>query len=135
MMSELIQAHRVCVVEGTTFALLDPRESDRHPVRSETVPVVRAFKDDPKTPAWIASCKALGTKESYGALVSAGSRLYLGGGKRDGSAGFVQVLDAATGKLLAEHTLPGRVVECGLAVAEGRLYVTCEDGTVVCLGG
>jgi hypothetical protein len=67
-------------------------------------------------------------------LIRAGDRLYLGGGQRDGSAGFVQVLDAASGKLLAEHALPSRVVECGLAAAGGRLFVTCEDGTVACLG-
>lgn len=135
MISDAIQSHRVCVADGMTFALSDPRESDRHPVRADMVPVVKALKDDPKNPVWTASCKALGTKESYGALIRAGDRLYLGGGKRDGSAGFVQVLDAATGKLMAEHALPSRVVECGLAVARGRLYVTCEDGTVVCLGG
>ena len=103
-------------------------------MRADAVQLVKAFKDDPKAPAWTASCRALGTKESYGALLRAGDRLYLGGGARDGSAGFVQVLDA-TGKLLAEHALPARVVECGLAVAGGRLFVTCEDGTVVCLGG
>jgi outer membrane protein assembly factor BamB len=135
MLSDAIQAHRVCVAGGTTFALTDPRENDRHPVRSDMVPVLKAIQDDPKNPMWTASCKALGTKESYGALIAAGNRLYVGGGKRDGSAGFVQVLDMASGKLLAEHALPSRVVECGLVAAGGRLYVTCEDGTVVCLGG
>jgi outer membrane protein assembly factor BamB len=123
------------VAGGLTVSLADPREGDRHPVRSDAVPVVKAVKDDPKNPVWVASCKALGTKESYGALLLAGDRLYLGGGQRDGSAGFVQVLDAATGKLLAEYALPARVTECGLAAAGGRLYATCEDGTIVCLGG
>jgi hypothetical protein len=135
MVSDAIQSHRVCVAGGVTYSLADPRESDRHPVRSDAVPVVKATKDDPKSPVWVASCKALGTKESYGALLRAGDRLYLGGGQRDGSPGFVQVLDAGTGKLLAEYALLARVTECGLAVAGGRLYATCEDGTVVCLGG
>lgn len=134
MLAGTIQAHRVCVADGMTVSLADPRDSDRHPVRSDLVVVVRAFKDDPKNPAWAASSKALGTKESYGALLRAGDRLYLGGGKRDGSAGFVQVLDAASGKLLAEHPLPARVTECGLASAGARLYAACEDGTLVCLG-
>jgi outer membrane protein assembly factor BamB len=134
MVAERIQAHRVCFSEGMTYALFDPRENDRHPVRSDNVAVVKAIKDDPKNPVWIASCKALGTRESYGAMIHAGDRVYLGGGRRDGSAGFVQVLDAGTGKLLAEHGLPGRVTECGLATADRRLFVTCEDGTVVCLG-
>lgn len=134
MIADVIQSHRVCVADGVTFALADPRENDRHPVRSDLVPVVKAIQGDPKSPLWTASCKALGTKESYGALIRAGDRLYLGGGQRDGSAGFVQVLDAASGKLLAEHAMPSRVVECGLAVAAGRLHVACEDGTVVSLG-
>jgi outer membrane protein assembly factor BamB len=135
MLADRIQAHRVSVAEGMTYALADPRENDRHPVRSDLIPVVKALKDDPKNPVWTASCKALGTRESYGALIRAGDRLYLGGGKRDGSAGFVQVLDAGTGKLLAEYAVPSRVAECGLVVAGRRLFVTCEDGTVVCLGG
>jgi outer membrane protein assembly factor BamB len=128
------QAHRLCIADGMTFALSDPREADRHPVRSDLVAVVRAIKSDPKAPVWTASCKALGTKESYGAILRAGDRIYLGGGKRDGTAGFIQVLDAATGKLLAEHALPGRVAECGIAAAGGRLFASCEDGTLVCLG-
>lgn len=128
------QAHRLCVGGGLTVTLADPREADRHPVRADMVPVVKAIKDDPKTPVWTASVKALGSKESYGAVVRAGGRVYLGGGTRDGTAGFVQVLDAATGKLLAEHAVPGRVVECGLAAAGGRLVVACEDGSVVCFG-
>jgi hypothetical protein len=86
---------------------------------------------DEWTHKWI---EGLGNKESYGALIKAGSRLYLGGGKRDGSQGFVQVLDAATGKLLAEYEMPGRVAECGLATAGKRLFVSCENGSLVCLG-
>lgn len=135
MIAEVIQSHRVCVAGKTTYALTDPREADRHPARADKVALVRAFADDPKKPLWSADCKALGTKESYGALLRAGDRLYLGGGKRDGSAGFVQVPDAGTGKLLAEHATTGRVAECGLAAAGGRLYVSCEDGTLVCLAG
>ncbi len=58
----------------------------------------------------------------------------LGGGKRDGSEGFVQIASAADGKLLQEIALPALVTECGFAAAQGRLIISCEDGTVVCLG-
>jgi outer membrane protein assembly factor BamB len=133
MLAGPIQSQRIAVADGAIYALADPRDNDRHPVRADQVPVVKAFGNDPKTPAWTASCKALGVKESYGAMIRAGGKLILGGGQRDGSAGFVQVLDAATGKLLAEHALPSRVVECGLAAAAGRLFITCEDGTMACL--
>jgi hypothetical protein len=72
MISDLIQSHRVCVGEGVTYALSDPRESDRHPVRADKVPVVRAFRDDPKNSPWMASCKALQTRESYSSLIRDG---------------------------------------------------------------
>ena len=78
--------------------------------------------------------KALGVKESYSALVKAGDRLYVGGGTRDGKEGFVQVVDAKTGKPVAEYALPARVTECGLAADGGRLFVSCENGTLVCFG-
>jgi len=67
-------------------------------------------------------------------MIKAGNRLYLAGGQRDGTSGFVEVLDAATGKLPATHELPSRVTECGLAASGGRLVVSCEDGTLVCIG-
>ena len=87
-----------------------------------------------KKQLWSASVQSLGSRESYGALVKAAGRLVLGGGARDGSAGFVQVLDASTGKLLGAFDAPGRVTECGLAAAGGRLYVCCEDGSLLCFG-
>jgi len=48
---------------------------------------------------------------------AAADRPYLGGVQHDRSSGFVEVLDAATGKPLATHELPSRVTECGLAAA------------------
>ena len=82
---------------------------------------------------WSTSIAALGSRESYSALIKAGDHLYLGGGKRDGSAGFVQVLDAKTGALLGAHELPSRVTECGLAATERQLLVCCEGGELICL--
>jgi hypothetical protein len=67
-------------------------------------------------------------------MVLAGARLYVGGGSRDGRVGVLNVVNAATGKVGATHALPARVTECGLAAASGRLFVACEDGSLVCLG-
>jgi outer membrane protein assembly factor BamB len=128
--------HRVVRSGANAYALKDPTTSERHPVRASKVAVVSAWTGTLRNrkQRWQATVAALGNKESYGAMILAGDRLYLGGGKRDGSAGFVQVLDGQEGKLLAEYPMPARVTECGLAAAGGQLVVSCEDGTVVCLG-
>jgi len=114
------------------FGLIDPSERDR---RSKRVVwcVRRDGQGAERGLVWSRSWEDLGRKESYAALLLAGERLYAAGGARDGSGGFVQVLDARTGKLLAAHALPARVTECGLAAAGGCLYVSCEDGHLVCL--
>ena len=36
---------------------------------------------------------------------------------------------------LATHKLPAAAAFDGLAVAGGRVYVTLQDGAVMCLGG
>jgi outer membrane protein assembly factor BamB len=134
MRSGWAAAHRVACDGATAYALIDPTEGQRHPVRAAETAVLSAgsgtWRD--KRVHWSASVTDLEGKTSYGALIKAGERLYLGGGARDGSAGFVQVVDARHGKLVASFDLPARVTECGLAAAGGRLYVCCEDGTLLC---
>jgi len=120
------------------YLLKDPTARGRHPVRADKSIVlwcVTASRSGrrPK-PLWEASVAALGNKESYSALIKAGGRLYLGGGKRDGSSGFVQVVNAADGKLIAEYAAPARVTECGLAAAGDALYVCCENGELLRFG-
>jgi ribosomal protein L24 len=116
---------------------MDPTVNQNHPAQAANVAVLAAVKGSvgkERREHWKTTAEQLGRKESYSALVKAADRLYLGGGKRDGSEGFVQIVSAADGKKLGEVALPARVTECGLAVAGGRLFACCEDGTVVCLG-
>ena len=70
------------------------------------------------------------------ALVRAGDVLVVGAetGTR-GEAGCVRLVSARDGKTLGEVRLASPPVWDGLAVAGGRLVVTCVDGTVVCLAG
>ncbi|HUS91370.1 MAG TPA: PQQ-binding-like beta-propeller repeat protein [Phycisphaerae bacterium] len=128
-----LNGHRMVHAGEVAYGLIDPGERDR---RSASViwAVRRPGGNGAAASIWSRSWDDLGRKGSYGALVLAGGRLCAGGGARDGSAGFVQILDAATGKLLGTIDLPARVAECGLAVAGGCLYACCEDGHVVCLG-
>jgi len=48
--------------------------------------------------------------------------------------GLLWVLSASDGKRLAEYRLEAPPVFCGLAAAEGRLYLATTAGTVVCFG-
>jgi len=70
------------------------------------------------------------------ALVRAGDVLVVGAeaGNR-GEAGCVRLFSVRDGKALGEVRLPSPPVWDGLAVADGRLVVTCADGRVVCLAG
>jgi outer membrane protein assembly factor BamB len=72
-------------------------------------------------------------------MVLAGDRLYVAGvlyedEKGKGANSGVRVYDLASGKRLAEHAIEGGMVHDCLAVAGGRLYVSTQDGRVICLG-
>ena len=81
------------------------------------------------------------------AMVAAGERLFVAGppdvaepsdppAAFEGRTGAVlRVLSTADGSTLAEHRLDAPPVWDGLAAAGRRLYVSCLDGTVLCLGG
>lgn len=128
------QAHRAAQDGDVSYVLRDPTSGERHSAAAGKSMIVRAGSAGMKTESWGTSSADLGVRESYGALIKAGDRIYIGGGARDGSKGFVQILDAATGRLRSTLDMPSRVAECGLAAADGRLFVTCEHGELVCLG-
>ncbi len=53
----------------------------------------------------------------------------------EGKMGSVlRAISIADGKTLAEQDLPGLPVFDGMSVARGRLFVSLEDGSVICLG-
>jgi len=80
------------------------------------------------------------------AMVLAGGRLVVAGppdvvdprdplGAFEGrKGGLLYVMDAATGKKLAEHAMKSPPVFNGAAAARGRLFITSEDGSVTCFG-
>jgi len=92
------------------------------------------FHSEITPPIWSKTGGDLGLKESYTAMIKAGDSLYLGGGKRDGSSGFVQVVSAKDASLIDTLELPAQVSPCGLAAAHGQLIVSCLDGSVVVYG-
>ena len=126
-----VRAHRVAVDGEVAYAVQDPTSRMRHPAsNSKTLAAMKGtWRENDEL--WSVSQKDLGNPESIGALIKLGDRLYLAGGTRDGKSGFVQILDAKSGAVLKRHELHARVMECGLAAADGTLIACCEDGTIV----
>lgn len=60
------------------------------------------------------------------ALIKAGDHIFAGGDDE------VAALDAATGKRLWKHAVDGKAY--GLAVADGALYVSTDQGSIYCFG-
>ena len=71
--------------------------------------------------------------ETTTALIMAGERLYAAGGRYDGTSGWLCAV-GLDGKIVQRLPLPSRPVASGLAAADGRLFVSCIDGRIVCFG-
>jgi hypothetical protein len=81
------------------------------------------------------------------AMVLAGDRLFAAGppdvvDEKDPYAAFegrkgavLQVVSAADGKVVKEHTLPAPPAFDAMSAAHGRLYMATVDGRLLCLGG
>ncbi|NQT85908.1 PQQ-binding-like beta-propeller repeat protein, partial [bacterium] len=53
---------------------------------------------------------------------------------RAAAGSFLRVNAAADGKKLAEFSLPAAPTFAGIAIAEGRIFVTLQDGSLLCFG-
>jgi outer membrane protein assembly factor BamB len=72
-----------------------------------------------------ARVKWFAAREKIATIVLAGGTLFAGGD------GFVISLEAATGKRVMEHAIKSHAIS--LAVADGRLFVSTDDGAIHCL--
>jgi outer membrane protein assembly factor BamB len=78
-----------------------------------------------------------GTDEQITGIALGKNAVVFGGGhypKEGGSGGFVRAVDRATGQPIAEQRFPAPLAYQGLAIADGKIYATFEDGTLVCIG-
>ena len=66
---------------------------------------------------------------SIRALVLAGDLIWAAGD------GKLLMVSKADGKVLAETAVGGTPIFDGMAAANGTLFLSMEDGTIVCLGG
>jgi outer membrane protein assembly factor BamB len=82
-------------------------------------------------PVWKAKAPGHGSND---AMIVAGNRLYLSHHNPGEQTTSLHVFDVADGCPVAEIPLPARPVKDGIAAAYSRLYVSCEDGSVACLG-
>ena len=122
-----LNAHRVAIGEGVGYGLFDPTGKSRN-----TLWATKA-RDKNSKPLWSKSQSDLGNIESLGAMIATRNHLLIGGGSRDGSKGQLLLIDAKTGQVKQRLPLPARVTECGLALANERIYICCEDGHLICL--
>ena len=68
------------------------------------------------------------------ALVVADQDLLVAAASADGKRAELRYFSKVDGRKLAQVELPAAPRWDGLAVADGRIYVTTEDGRVLCLG-
>ena len=68
------------------------------------------------------------------AMIVAGDRLFLAGYERHKPDSALHAYSTADGRKLAQWPLTARPVRNGLITAGGRLYVSLEDGSLVCFG-
>ena len=108
------------------YGLVDPTG------RTKTVAWATESTAQPRESVWQLGGEALSDADSLGSLAATPDWVLIGGGTRDGSSGNVFVVDCRTGEVQQVLDLPARVVECGLAIAAGRLYVACENGVIRC---
>jgi outer membrane protein assembly factor BamB len=71
-------------------------------------------------------------KAQVSCLILAGGTLVVAG--RDGAGGFVDTFSATDGAKISAQQLATPVIEKGVAVADGRIYVSTADGLVTCFG-
>ncbi len=89
---------------------------------------------DKEQPLWTTS---YGRTETVDAMaVAAGAAVYAGRapGADGKAAGFLHIFAATDGKQSAQFTLDAEPTYDGLAVANGRIIMTLQNGSVVCFG-
>lgn len=67
-----------------------------------------------------------------------GASIYISGRRgeeeREKMAHRLRILDLETGELIRDLPVPDRVLQGGISLADGRIFVACEDGGLVCYG-
>jgi outer membrane protein assembly factor BamB len=102
----------------------------------------RSAAADNGAPLWSVSPKELlqgaGLSVAPSSMIIAGDRIVSAGAAYDPKAWLptsspLEIRSITDGKILHNEVLPTPVVDHGLATADGRLYLSLEDGSVVCM--
>jgi hypothetical protein len=126
--------YRIVVDGGFTYELLDPGEG-----RWKTGKVLGCTKlpeGEARRGAevWTVTRDKVTSWSALNSLIKVGDKLYIGGGARDGSTGFIAVVNAADGKILQTIELPARTSSSGLAANTNTLVASLVNGQVVTVG-
>jgi hypothetical protein len=131
----LALAGRHVIVAGPRVASAEPAPAAPQPTAADLLAAIRQADAQPARPAFPLpvgkSADHLWEKTVLSAMIAPWSIR-----RQDPLAapGFVRILDAADGKPVQALDLPSAVVQDGIAVAAGRVYLTTADGAVCCLG-
>lgn len=117
---------RPLVALGDRIYLRDPR------ARAELLACRRIDAGPKDPPLWSVPIEA-GSKPLVTSLLIAGDTLVAAGIEEGKPGGFLRTF-SLDGKPLARVQLPAIPAEHGLAVAQGRLYVSFENGEIACYG-
>ncbi len=66
------------------------------------------------------------------AMLLADQALFVAGANDNDEESLLQAYSASTGKTLAEYALPSMTVWDGMAAANGKLYISLKNGSIVC---
>jgi hypothetical protein len=126
-----INAVKICLAGNQLYAL-EATGGKSKELRGGLMRVT--LNDDgtvPDKPDWSGKGPGNGVNR---AMIVAGDRIYISEHRHREKTSTLHVHSTKDGSPIAKISLPSRPIRDGLAAAYGKLYVACEDGSVICLG-
>jgi outer membrane protein assembly factor BamB len=126
-----LNAVKICRLDNTLYALGAGSSKSKELRAGLTRIALSADGRLPEKAVWKASGPKWGTND---AMIVAGERIYVSHVNLREPEPHIQVYATDDGAKITDLPLDARVIKDGMAAACGRLYVSCTDGSVVCLG-
>ena len=134
-----VNAAAIVIADGALYCAGGRQKSTKDKFGQLTRVALDADGKVADKPDWKAQIRHQADKRLHGdfeikAMIVAGDRLFLAGYERYKPASALHAYSTADGRKLAQWPLTARPVRNGLIAAGARLYVSLEDGSLVCFG-
>ena len=126
--------YRVLEDGPLTYELLDPSEGRASSGKVLGCTKITADAKARGEPVWTIAREQVKNWSALNSLIKVGNTLYVGGGSRDTSTGFLAIVNAADGKILQTIELPARTSSSGLAANANTLVVSLTNGQLLIFG-